>query len=248
MPASADRVSLLGTFRLSRRDADIVLPEGAQRLIAFLALTSDHGATRRAVTGALWPEASESRARAALRSTLWRIRRVVPGLVRNDGQRMSLDPAVVVDATELDTAIRHAMDAPAEASDADLVALTHAEELLSDWDDGWIVVERERMRQVRLEALESLAEDLTDRGLVGHAVEAGLAAVAEEPYRESAHRVLIEAYVRKGNAAAAFDQFRRLRTTLRRELGVSPSAELVARIRRLRRDRVPRDGQGGPGG
>jgi DNA-binding SARP family transcriptional activator len=239
MPASADRVSLLGTFRLSRRDVDVVLPEGAQRLIAFLALAAGHGASRRTVTGALWPESTESHARGALRSTLWRIKRVVPGLVHNEGQRLLLDPAVRVDTSELDAAVRQAMDAPEVSGREDLAILTQADELLPDWDDDWITVERERMHQVRLEALERLAEDLTDRGMVGQAVEAGLAAVADEPYRESAHRVLIEAYVRKGNAAAALDQFRRLRTTLRRELGVAPSEDLVARIRRLRRDRAP---------
>jgi DNA-binding SARP family transcriptional activator len=242
MPVPVDRVSILGTFRLSRRDDDVVLPEHAQRLVAYLALSTDHGATRHAITSALWPDAVESNARGALRSTLWRIRRVVPGLVRNDGQRLSLDPGVAIDATELDAAIRHAMNAPAEAGRDELAVLTHADELLTDWDDDWILVERERMRQVRLEALERLAADLTDRGLVGEAVEAGLAAVADEPFRESAHRVLIEAYMRNGNAAAALIQFRRLRMTLRRELGVAPSPDLAARIRHLRHDRAPRPG------
>ena len=86
------------------------------------------------------------------------------------------------------------------------------------------------MRQLRLEALERLAEDLTDRGLVSQAVEAGLAAVADDPFRESAHRVLIEAYLRKGNVVAAAAQFRRLRGALRSELGVAPSRDLADRF------------------
>lgn len=244
MPASGDRVSVLGTFRLAWRDVDIVLPERSQRLVAYLALATEHAATRRAVMGALWPDTNESRARGALRSTLWRIRRLAPELVHNDGQRLSLDPAIVVDATELGATVRQAIDAPGDIGRTELAVLTDASELLPDWDDEWIRVERERVREVRLEALERVAEDLTDRGLVGQAVEAGLAAVADEPFRESAHRVLIEAYVRKGNTAAALERFRRLRTTLRRELGVAPSADLVARVRRLRRDIRP----GGRGG
>ena len=68
-------------------------------------------------------------------------------------------------------------------------------------------------------------------------MEAGLAAVADDPYRESAHRVLIEAYLRNGNVAAAVDQLRRLRQTLRSELGVVPSDELVARVGGTRRTR-----------
>jgi DNA-binding SARP family transcriptional activator len=215
--------------------------------VAFLALARD-GVTRQALVAALWPDASGVRARGTLRSTLWRIRRVVPGLIRTDGERVSLDDSIEVDASALEEVMRIALDEPAGSQPADLATLTQASELLADWDDDWIVVERERMRQIRLEALENLAQDLTDRGLVGQAVEAGLAAVADEPFRESAHRVLIEAYVRKGNLAAAMDQFRRFRSSLRAELGVGPSADLAARIRRLRRRPIGPDGGEADGG
>jgi DNA-binding SARP family transcriptional activator len=234
---SADRVALLGEFRLSWRAREVSLPEGAQRVVAYLALAAGHATTRRSLSAALWPDASAAHARSALRSTLWRIRRVAPDLVRNDGQRLSLAPSVAVDAEELRDTMRATLDEPARSDRDALATLTDAEELLADWDDDWIQVERERMHEVRLEALEALAEDLTDRGMVGQAIEAGLAAVADEPYRESAHRVLIEAYVRKGNIAAAIAHFRRLRKILRQELGVAPSADLSARIRRLESDR-----------
>lgn len=235
-PAIRGRVSLLGSFRLSWRTGPVALPEGGQRVVAYLAL-ADEGATRRSLTAALWPDLRSDRALATLRSTLWRIHRIMPNLIRRDGSRLALDPSFEVDARELDRAVHVALEAPSESGPDDLAALTHADDLLADWDDEWVVVERERMHQLRLEALEHLAEDLTDRGLLGQAVEAGLAAVADEPYRESAHRVLIEAYARKGNLAAAVAQFQRLRSVLRTELGVAPSPDLAARIRRLRSGR-----------
>jgi DNA-binding SARP family transcriptional activator len=234
MQSSADRVFLLGSFRLSWQRRNVALPVGSQRVVAYLAMAEDL-VPRRSVIAALWPDLAGDRAAATLRTSLWRIGRIVPSLVRRDSQWLWLDPAVSVDARELELAVRSALHEPASTGAAELSTLTHADDLLADWDAEWVVAQRERLRQLRLEALERLAEDLTDRGLVGQAVEAGLAAVADDPYRESAHRVLIEAYLRNGNVAAAVDQLRRLRQTLRSELGVVPSDELVARVGRTRR-------------
>lgn len=230
----AGRVWLLGRFEVSWRGRLLDLPVGSQRLIAFLALT-EHGAGRRSLSATLWPDTSETRAMANLRSALWRVRRVVPDLLEGRMDRLNLGPDVEVDVHDLDAVVRSAVDRPAELDRTDLRMIADAHELLPEWDDDWLHIHRERIRQLRLEALERVAEDLTARGLVGQAVEAGLAAVADEPFRESAHRVLIEAHIRKGNVDAALDQFRRYRDALRSELGVAPSAKLVERVRGLRR-------------
>jgi DNA-binding SARP family transcriptional activator len=226
-------LALLGPFRLTWRERPVVLPFGAQRVVAFLALVA-HGATRRGVHAALWPDADDAHARATLRSTLWRIHRRVPELVRSDGQRLSLHPDLTVDADELDRVAHASLADPAQVVDDGLGILVRSEDVLADWEEDWVVVERERLRQLRLAALEEVAGYLTERGDVGQAVEAGLAAVANEPFRESAHRVLIEAYLREGNVAEANEQFGRLRRTLSDELGVLPSPELTKRLRTAR--------------
>src|SRR6266571_3495035 len=51
-------------------------------------------------------------------------------------------------------------------------------DLLPYWYEDWVLVERERFRQLRLHALEALCEQLTALGRFDHAVEAGIAAVA----------------------------------------------------------------------
>ena len=86
-----------------------------------------------------------------------------------------------------------------------------------------MVTEREHFRQLRLHALEKLCEQLTDEGRFGQAVEAGLAAVSSEPLRESAHRVLIRAYLKEGNWGEAVRQYEACRQVLRHELGIDPS-------------------------
>src|SRR5262245_5731693 len=227
-----DRVHLLGSFRLSWDGQNVVLAASGQRVVAYLALADDL-VERRALITTLWPDLRDDRGKGRLRTSLWRIEGVASGLIRRDGHWLRLDPSVAVDTRDLDRAVRTALDDPGSAGAPELDRLIAADELLAGWGDEWVAVHRERIHQLRLEALERLAEALTDRGLVGHAVEAGLAAVADDPYRESAHRVLIDAYLSKNNVAAAVDQYRRLRRMLRSELGVVPSAELAARVGRL---------------
>ena len=58
------------------------------------------------------------------------------------------------------------------------------DDLLPEWYEDWVLVERERFRQLRLHALEAICERFTEEGKYGLALEAGLAAVAAEPLRE----------------------------------------------------------------
>jgi DNA-binding SARP family transcriptional activator len=46
-----------------------------------------------------------------------------------------------------------------------------------------------------------------------------------EPYRESGYRLLMEALAREGNNAEALRAYDELRTRLRSDLGVAPSAQ-----------------------
>ena len=104
-------------------------------------------------------------------------------------------------------------------------------DLLPDWDDEWVLLERERFRQIRLHALERSCELLMASGRLTEAIDAGLAALAAEPLRESAHRVLIRAHLAEGNRFEALRQFERYRDLMRSELGLAPSVEIADLIR-----------------
>ena len=96
-------------------------------------------------------------------------------------------------------------------------------ELLPDLSDGWLVFERERLRQISLHVLEELSRRLSSSHHHELAVLAGLAAVQADPLRETANRVLVEAHLGEGNVAEAVRHFDRFRDLLRRELGVEPN-------------------------
>lgn len=105
-------------------------------------------------------------------------------------------------------------------------------DLLPGWYDDWALVERERIRQRLLHALEALSRQLVRVRRCAEAVEAAMMAVSAEPLRESAQRALIEAHMAEGNWVEARRSFEAYRDVLDRELGTEPDPELAAMVRR----------------
>jgi DNA-binding SARP family transcriptional activator len=60
------------------------------------------------------------------------------------------------------------------------------------------------------------------------AAEAALAAVAQEPLRESAHRLVMEAHLADGNPGEAVRHYRLFARLLGRQLGLQPSPRMRA--------------------
>lgn len=226
------RVGLLRGFRVTSDGEPLVLPLNAQRLVAYLAL-QDRPQSRICVAATLWMDSSEDRSNASLRSTLWRIGLVSPQLVQATRAQLGLGPEVTTDIGDAATLARHVLATPlvAELSEAQLQLLLG--DLLPGWYDDWVALERERLRQLSLHALEALCAGLTEAGRFGQAVEVGLAAVQGEPLRDTAHRALIAAYLAEGNRIEALRQYRTYECLLRRELGLPPSPQMVELVRDL---------------
>lgn len=228
-------LGLLRGFELRADGRVLTVPLSAQRVVAFLGLHPGRRA-RIYVAGLLWIDASEQRAAAALRTALWRLGLLGAGLVRCDGQSLCLEPDVEVDIARCSQLARTVLDgASGTLNRSELGALRDGGDLLTDWYDDWVLIERERFRQLRLHALERLCSELSAAGRHADATEAGLAAVASDPLRESAHRVLIEAHLAEGNAGDALRQYEVCCHRLRRELDLEPSALLAALIAPVQR-------------
>jgi len=102
------------------------------------------------------------------------------------------------------------------------------DDLLPDWYDEWVIVRRERYRQLRLQALDALCDRLSAEQRYGDAVRVGLAAVAAEPLRESAHRAVVRAHIAEGNFAEALRHYEIYKRILAAELGLEPSGRMMA--------------------
>ena len=108
-----------------------------------------------------------------------------------------------------------------------------AGDLLPGWNDEWVQVERERLRQMLVQALEAITRSLTDKGLFAQALEVGMIGVAVAPLRESAHREIIRIHLAEGNHAEALRQFQVCSRLLWSELGLGPSqlmSDLMAAV------------------
>jgi DNA-binding SARP family transcriptional activator len=213
---------LLRAFELRKGGERVSLPMSMQRLVALLALR-DRPLHRLHVAGTLWLDSSEERAGANLRTAAWRLRRLDPNLIETTATHIGLGRMVTVDVLEALGQAQRLLDRTVKCDSADLVATKLSADLLPDWYDDWVLLEQERFRQIRLHALEALCERLTAERCFGAAVEAGMAAVAGEPLRESAHRVLICAYIAEGNTSEAVRQYSAYCRTLGAMLGLEPS-------------------------
>jgi DNA-binding SARP family transcriptional activator len=215
-------LTLLGSFVLEVADEIVEMPTGAQRLVALLALRGRTSRSR--LAGTLWPETTEHRALASLRTGIWRVNQAADGLVACTSSTVDLSAAVDVDVQRLIRGAATTLRGETTGIVADVQDLLEdGGELLPDWDDEWLLAHRERLRQMRLHVLETIAARLSVSGHHGLALEAAFAALRVDALRESAHRVVIRIHLAEGNAAEAQRAFARCRHVLLRDLGVEPS-------------------------
>jgi DNA-binding SARP family transcriptional activator len=220
--ASRPLVGLLGGFELVIDGVSRPLALSAQRVVAFLALQR-RPVQRSFVAGSLWPESSQDRANASLRTAIWRLGDSARLLDHGRASHLALGATVQVDFRDVSARARRLIHKGGPPRADDLIRLTEAEDLLPDWYDDWVQIERERFRQLHLGALECLCIELTAEGRFPEAVQAGMSAVAADPLRESAHRALVAAHLAAGNSNEALRQYRSCRDLLARHFSIEPS-------------------------
>jgi DNA-binding SARP family transcriptional activator len=100
---------------------------------------------------------------------------------------------------------------------------------LPDEEAPWIEEVRIELESMYVRALEAYAQACLG---VGQTELAGAERAAKEllgkaPYRENGYRILMRTLAASGNTAEALTIYEHLRTRLRDELGVAPSAETL---------------------
>jgi DNA-binding SARP family transcriptional activator len=223
-------VTLLGGFRLAFGGRDVTLPVGAQRLVAMLAL---HGRVSRSrLAGTLRPDTPEQRALGSLRTGIWRVNQAAPDLVVATGGHVDLDGRARVDVQVL---VKRSVEIM-RGDEIDVSELSTGitnGELLPDWEDAWLIDERERLHQMRLHVLETIAERLADAGQFGLAIEVALSVLRADALRESAHRAVIRVHLAEGNISEVRRAYAACEQLLCRELGVTPTAAMTSLLEEL---------------
>jgi DNA-binding SARP family transcriptional activator len=178
------------------------------------------------VARTLWPDAAETHARGSLRTALWHLSSDSHRLelVHCEQESLALGHGVSVDARTLAVAALNIVRRRGPLSaDPLLSGLLDRGDLLPDWDDDWVVLEREWLRRLRLQALDTLSERLARHNMPALALEAALASIRIEPLREEPHRAVVSAHLAEGNMIEARKHYEAFRHLLRAELGAEPS-------------------------
>jgi DNA-binding SARP family transcriptional activator len=221
---------LLGCFELLHNGKRIALPLGLQQLLALIAVRGP--LSRVQVVGSLWPDIDQPAAQHRLRSALWRVRCRAEDLLHLSADAVHLGHGLDVDARRLECLSRNVLrftheqtnGVPQSADPLSAFFSSRVElELLPGWEYEWLITERQRLRQLCVNALESAARWLLDRKRHGEALDAALRVQAVEPFRESAYAIAMRVHIAQHNLAEA----RRVRDSfvslMREELGLEPS-------------------------
>lgn len=234
-PAAPCTLCLVGGPYVLQFGRRVSVPEGSQRLLAYVAL---HGGRvdRRRAAGTLWPDGSDARAAGNLRSALWRLRTAGLEVLKADKTVLALTTGTLTDVHQLCDWAARVIEGPVSRSDLRILKWDpEAAEILPGWYDDWVICERERIRHRLLQGLEAVGRRLLDQGRPADAVEAAMDAIRIEPLRESAHHLLIEAHLAEGNVGEARRSYLTYEALLSDELGISPGATLAALVP-IRRD------------
>lgn len=223
--AGTVQLFLLDGFRLLHGGAPAVVPRGLQRVVALIGLRP--GATRTHLAGLLWPDTPEERALSRLRTALWRLRRNGSCPVLTSGGAVRLDARVEVDVDDLVRAAARVREG-GDPRWAEGVLIAGRHDLLPGWYDDWVLVERERLRQLRLHTLEQIARAYLRAGQHGEALQAALEAMRAEPLRETPHRLVVQVHLAEGNAYEALHAFYAYRQLILSELQLEPSVAMRA--------------------
>jgi DNA-binding SARP family transcriptional activator len=215
---------LLGGFGLVDEGRTLTIPVTAAKLLAILAL---HGRPlpRSRIAGEFWPELPKRRAAANLRNTMWRLPEKSRAFLTTTGTTIGIADSVEVDLQVARSVVRNLLDCAEPQGPRRALVELLSRPLLPEWDDDWLVFERERIRQLHIHALERLGRSFLEAGDPLSAVDVGTTVLAAEPLRETAHVLVVTAYLASGNRADARRCYDRYRDLLRRELDVEPALD-----------------------
>jgi DNA-binding SARP family transcriptional activator len=219
----------------TRREA--MLPGRQGRLLFTYLVLRRHDVLRRdELVAALWPGNPPEAAETAVYALLSKCRTALGAdlLTARTSVRLNLPARAWVDVETARDAAHRAESALAQSSwsrawgAAQTSLFISRRGFLPEEEDlpGILPIRRE-LHDIYLRSLETYTGAALNLGAteLATAERAGRELVAAAPYRETGHRLLMQAFTARGNPAEALRTYDELCRTLREELGVPPSPE-----------------------
>ncbi|GAA2684782.1 MULTISPECIES: BTAD domain-containing putative transcriptional regulator [Actinosynnema] len=223
---------------LARGPADLRGPRH-RAVLARLLVARGRAVPLDALVADLWDDAPPPGARGAVQTFVGDLRKALepdrpprtpPSLLVTvaGGYALRADDT---DARRFETAVREAASAPPERARAlltDALALWRGRAYAEFADLPWALAESTALEELRLLAVERLAETALALDAPADAVPPLTPHAAAHPHREHAARLLALALYRTGRQGEALEALRRTGKALRADLGVDPGEPLRA--------------------
>jgi DNA-binding SARP family transcriptional activator/predicted ATPase len=244
-------VRLLGPLQMTLDGEPVTgfVSDKVRALLAYLAVETEQPHRREKLAGLLWPDWPERSARANLRRALANLRQVI-------GDQRATPPFLHISrqAVQFNSASDAWIDVVAFTdllqakglSQRTIRQLEQAVELYQgDFLEGfsvgdspafeeWLLLNRERLRRLVVEALHRLAECHEQYGEYERGLQHAWRQVELEPWDEAAHQQLMRLLALSGQRSAALAQYETCRRLLAEELGVEPAAETTRLCEQIR--------------
>ena len=233
-------IHLLGGLTLTWGAAPLPPISGAaaRSLFAYMVTYRDRPHTRDLLAGTFWPDLPDAVARRRLSQALWLIRKTLDPhqvlLAEGDTVQLHPDLSIRIDVAEFERLVPWEVGRLVDWDQPpDLQVLAEAEDLyrgdfMDGYYDDWILVERERLREMFLSVLDRLVAGLKARRDYERALTCARRLVGEDPLHEEAHGEVMRLCHLLGRGSEALKQFEICRQALAKELGVEPSPDLAA--------------------
>jgi DNA-binding SARP family transcriptional activator/ABC-type glycerol-3-phosphate transport system substrate-binding protein/predicted ATPase len=237
------RLRLLGPPDIIINDVSVAehLSSKAQAILYYLAATGEPQ-RRTTLASLLWADMPEAAARANLRRSLVDLRESVGDYLMIDRNSVAFKPdsRYWIDLAEFKTGIGQTspkidpkqLQAAVEFYRGDFLAGFYVRDA-PDFE-SWVLAEQERLRELAIQARRALVDDHVKHGKPLQAIVELRRLLSLEPWREEAHRQLMELLARTDQRSAALVQFEICRQVLYEELGVEPGPETVDLYERIR--------------
>ncbi len=242
-PASGCTIRLLGVPEVWIHGHQAAIHRRLVRALLYYVAAHPDGVSRDILASLLSPDEPQRTARRRLTRLLWHLRNALGpeagAGIHADADRLWLNATWRVDVHAFTAALEpiRAWRKPAEAGRDILEAVAkgvalYRGEFLSGFAlprhsefENWVLLERERLEQLYVEALVFLAQAYAVQGDYPRAIAFARQGIEVEPIREDLHRLLMQMYERTGQRAAALSQYERCVIILEKELGVDPLPE-----------------------
>lgn len=242
-------IRLLGHFRILQTGQPLSIRAGSKTegLLAHLALQQGHRAPRERLIEWLWPNSDLDSGLHSLNTQVYAVNKLLRSalasqapIVHEDGHyRLNVECGIGVDVEWFDDYAQYGDDQvrsghPEQGLDAYRAAIDLYQGDLCISSDARSIVERERLRSRYLSLLAQVADHFFRVGEWNVCLDYIWRLLARDPCREDAHRLAMRCFVRRGERAAAFHQYRVCTDMLRTDLGIEPEPATRALLEQIR--------------